>query len=168
MYWCILRLQLWFGGDLEAVVEKNKNIFPFSYSALHDEEGGLDIGLIQKPPCGPSNYYRIWCAFMKCSGSESENDFIVCAKDECKIERLDQSCLTCVSLVGMSNFASRCIGTLSTTMNIPGLLVLSKSPLRQTGVVQFLPDTKQMTPRAYIKAVVSRRQNWKNIFLSLF
>ena len=70
-------------------------------------------------------------------------------------KKLNQECLTCTLVAGIKDVFGKCIGTFTTDMNIPGLLLLSKRPLRNRKTIPFIPDIKQIFPRSMLVADVS-------------
>ncbi|KAK3095906.1 hypothetical protein FSP39_020656 [Pinctada imbricata] len=67
---------------------------------------------------------------------------------------LPQECLSCIALSGIKRVYSDCVGPTSGGINIPGLVLLSKRPLRNIRKVDLIPGIKQILPRSYLYAEV--------------
>ncbi|KAK3094839.1 hypothetical protein FSP39_006903 [Pinctada imbricata] len=67
---------------------------------------------------------------------------------------LPQECITCLVTSGFDRVFSDCIGSNSGGINVPGLVLLSRLPLRNVKKVDLIPGIKQLLPRSYLYAEV--------------
>ncbi|KAL5004342.1 hypothetical protein ScPMuIL_017798 [Solemya velum] len=149
--------EVWFEDDVKKIIKETRDSFPSSYSALHDDNGDLDTGNFNKPLCfGFRAYKRILCSLTKCSNTANNAEYIACAAERCGLMKLDQKCISCLILTPASSILQTCITDITQTVNSPGLLLLSKSPLRNPSTTRYIPDTKQVLPRSYLMADVER------------
>ncbi|KAL5005274.1 hypothetical protein ScPMuIL_018730 [Solemya velum] len=150
-------LQVWFEDDVKEIIKETRNSFPFSYSALHGDNGDFDQGIINMPMCfGPGAYDTILCTLTKCSNTANNAEFIACADTDCGLMNLEEKCLSCLRFTPASSIFQTCVSDVTQTVNSPGLLLLSKSPLRNRSTTRYIPDTKQLLPRSYLMADVER------------
>ena len=132
------------------------SVFPFSYSILHDEHGKIDFNVWKFPPCSWWTIPTFRCVSNKCDTTQPLPTIFACAMKKCDLwKKLNQECLTCTLVAGIKDVFGKCIGTFTTDMNIPGLLLLSKRPLRNRKTIPFVPNIKQIFPRSMLVADVS-------------
>ena len=132
------------------------SVFPFSYSILHDELGKIDFNDWKLPPCSWWTISTFRCVSNKCDTTQPLPTIFACGMEKCDLwKKLNQECLTCTLVAGIKDVFGKCIRTFTTDMNIPGLLLLSKKPLRNRKTIPFIPNRKQIFPRSMLVADVS-------------
>lgn len=148
--------QVWFADDVETIVESLRAVFPFTYSTLHDERGLLQTRSLGKPPCAVLRSFWFFPCMYACRDKHATREYLECAIQTCGLMKLPQECITCLSMtISIGSVLKRCMTVFTSGSNEPGLLLLSKSPLRKANVTRFIPGVQQVLPRSYIEAEVS-------------
>ena len=86
--------------------------------------------------------------------TKNQIEILRCASKKAKVMDLPQECITCIVMSELSRVLSDCVGPSTGGVNIPALVLLSKSPLRNKRKVDYTPGVKQLVPRSYLYAEV--------------
>lgn len=159
MIWLFFSRQVFSGEHIQSITEKVKSEYPYSYSYLHGDRIQFDrnINRYAKSPCtGVLTYISGLCIILRCGLQGSKENFLECAHFKCNALLLNSiECTTCVGVFAPSikKVLRNCI-VFTPAFNLPGLLVLSKVPLRNNMYTQFNSEFKVL-PRFYLTSNVN-------------
>ncbi|XP_052795976.1 uncharacterized protein LOC128228609 [Mya arenaria] len=148
--------EVWYSDDMERILNAAGEDFLFTYSALHNSAGTLGPTPAMDAPCMTLGFTTEFmpCLMAHCMHADGEMALLTCARDTCHLfETLEQPCITCLALSGIEHLMSRCVENVGSRFNVPGLLLLSRLPLRHVRMHRFF-DGAQFIPRGYITAEV--------------
>ena len=91
-----------------------------------------------------------------CTSKKNDIERLVCVTEKAGFMDLPQECITCLTMSKMTakSAFSECLGGIQNQMNVPGLLVLSKRKLRNSKMVYFRSNVKELLPRGYLRVEV--------------
>lgn len=163
--------EVFIGEDVNEIVNELASTYPYSFSQLHDESGNLPLnGLDRRPACGYGilQFFAfslfMACAEKNCDNAQSVEDVISCLVSNCLLSYigLTQECMACIIISGPSaaEIKQKCSQPLMPrrhrNMNMPGLLLLAKTNMSDTGYVDYHPDAKEYTQHfGYLHAQVA-------------
>nr|XP_022336029.1 uncharacterized protein LOC111132504 [Crassostrea virginica] len=151
--------KVWHYKELYQIVKKNSAIYPHSFSAIHSDTPSLLSNRgYHWPPCARfavvRMFFKMW--WYGCTSKKNDIERLVCVTEKAGFMDLPQECITCLTMSKMTakSAFSECLGGIQNQMNVPGLLVLSKRKLRNSKMVYFRSNVKELLPRGYLRVEV--------------
>ncbi|XP_045216729.2 uncharacterized protein LOC123566566 [Mercenaria mercenaria] len=149
--------EVWFSKDIERILKTVGTAYQFSYSELHRKVSQLEPVPWTSAPCMSTEFLTSFlpCIETKCRHTKGSVDYLTCAREKCEmLQKLEQECITCLILSGVTEVAHSCVDNIRNRFNIPGVLLLSSRPLKHVRITRFVQNKKLFIPRAYISAEV--------------
>ncbi|XP_033753652.1 uncharacterized protein LOC117337017 [Pecten maximus] len=143
--------EVWYGSDLARLKKKlDKSVFVYTPPLFQER---MLFGLLKAPPCHKAKPLTLACVALKCPFLANDYAALVDCIADCGILSETQGCISCLVV---SNWgALRCFNYLrGEAINVPGVVLLSKRKMNAVKTVEFEPNVKQITKRAYIEAEI--------------
>ncbi|KAJ8306917.1 hypothetical protein KUTeg_015001 [Tegillarca granosa] len=129
--------EIFYGKDVIDVKEQLKTLYPYSYSAMHQN----DV-IKPGPPCLASDLPVLACIQSNgCLNAATESEQLQCGIIKCSaFQKLSQNCLTCIIISGSNAtyLQNNCIMS-AIDFNTDGLILLSKNPMTAAQRVEYHP-----------------------------
>lgn len=163
--------EVWFGEDVQAIVEGVADVYPFSYTKIHRKDGSV-IGSPRPKDgalCNQTLFLSLaLCLTTECDATGPVDDTIECGFVNCfdeiepVLSQSSEDCSACffASYPDLEQVVTGCLGepgrdTTLKKMNAPGLLMLSKASFKRAQYVDFFPKTNEVFSRGYLTAKVA-------------
>nr|XP_022335421.1 uncharacterized protein LOC111132064 [Crassostrea virginica] len=145
--------EVWEERDVKAIVNANKENYPFTFSGLHSDTHALLASTSSRPRCVEPQVFRVLFRGLINGCFSNEGTYISnlqCLLDKAEYFDLSRQCISCLTLTGFEygTLLKNCFLSKSKS-NLPGLLLLSKRILIDPKLTYFEPE-KTIFNRAYI------------------
>ncbi|XP_069134739.1 uncharacterized protein [Argopecten irradians] len=139
-----------FGRDIALLKSKLDDSVTLHTAPLYQET--MFFGSVNAPPCHNAPLTTA-CVFVNCLSYVGDLAALAECAAGCGLLTESQGCITCLLASGWS--ANRCFNYLrAEEINIPGVVLLSKRKVNSVKVVDYEPNVKQFSKRAYIEAEI--------------
>ncbi|XP_060083916.1 uncharacterized protein LOC132563179 [Ylistrum balloti] len=142
--------EMWFGDDVDMLKEKLDKDVSIYTPPLYQEK--MFWGLLNAPPCHNAPL-TVACIALRCASLANDFGALTNCSIDCGLLTESQGCIACLTASGLS--ALRCFNYVRhETINIPGVVLLSKRRVNSAKTIFFEPNVKQITKRGYIEAEI--------------
>ncbi|XP_060083904.1 uncharacterized protein LOC132563165 [Ylistrum balloti] len=142
--------EMWYGDDIDRLKKKlGKSITVYTPPLYQERMFG---GFLKAPPCHNAPITAA-CIALKCADLANNYAALANCTVECGLMSESQGCITCLSVSSWTPL--RCFNYWKgESINIPGVVLLSKRKVTSVKTVFFEPNVKQLSRRAYIEAEI--------------